>query len=62
MAQRAEPAQNGGDEPADESTITVGKACEAGMRMHAIELIVKRPVPAQHAVKNVGRNAAGRQA
>ena len=58
MAQRAEPAQHGRDQAAHQRAVAVGERGEAGMRARAVELLVERPVAAQHAVEDVGGDPA----
>ena len=57
MPQGAEPAQDSGDEPANQRAVTVGEGRETGMSLFAVELLVELPLLAQHAVKNIGGNS-----
>ena len=62
MAQGAEPAQHGGDQPAHQRAVAVGERSEAGMRGLSGQLFVERDPPPQHAVENVGGDLAGGEA
>ena len=62
MTQRTEAAQHGRDQPARQRTVTLRQRCEALMRTAAVELVVERAATPQHAFKDVGRDAAGREA
>ncbi|MHC2330714.1 hypothetical protein ACVIW0_000003 [Bradyrhizobium sp. USDA 4454] len=61
MAERAELAQDGRDQPAHQRAIAIGERFQAGMRAGAVELIVERAVLVQHAVEDVGCDAARRE-
>ena len=62
MAQRAEPAQHGRDQRPRQRAVAIGEGGERGIRVGAVELLVERSVPAQHAVDNVGGDAADGEA
>ena len=62
MAQGAEPPQYGGDEPAHQRAVAVGKRGEAGMGGFAGQLFVERDFPPQDTVENVGGNPSGGEA
>ena len=55
MAQRAEPPQHRCDHDAHQSAVA-GR--ERGKSARLIELLVKRPVAAQHALEDLGCQAA----
>ncbi|MGY4456518.1 hypothetical protein ACVWYI_000478 [Bradyrhizobium sp. LB13.1] len=56
VAERAEPAQHGGDQAPHQRAIAVGKRLQSGMGAAAVELLVKCAVLLQHAVDDVGSN------
>ncbi len=58
MAQRAEPAQHGRDQPAGQRPVAVRQRSKAGMCAAAVELVVQWPTPAEHAFEDVGRDPA----
>ena len=58
VAQRAEPAQNGGHEPADQRAVTFVDGCQELVA----KLLIERPPSSQHAVEHVGGNAASSEA
>jgi hypothetical protein len=58
MAERAEPPQDGCDQPAHQCAIAIGKRLQSGMCAGSIELIVQHAMLVQYAVKNVGRDPA----
>ena len=62
MAERAEPAQDGGDQAAHQRTVTVGQRFQGGMGAGAFELVVEGAAPVQHAVEDVSGNSPCRQA
>ena len=62
MAQGAEPAQHGGDDAAHQRAVALGELRQAGQGVPAVELLVERPAAAQHAVEDLGGDAARRQA
>ena len=62
MPQRAEPAQNRGDQAAHQRAIAVGQRGEAGVSGAAGQLLVERNLLAQHAVDDVGGDPAGGKA
>ncbi len=62
MAQRAQPAQRGRSQRADERPIAIGETGKPGIAAGAIELLIERTMLPQHGVKNVGRNTPGGKA
>ena len=62
MTERAEPAQDGGDQPAHQRTVAVGERFQPGMRAGALELVVEGAVTMQHTVQNVSGNPPCREA
>ena len=62
MAERAEPAQDGRHKTAHQRAVAVGQRFQRGMRAGAVELVVERALPVQHAVDNVGRDSPCREA
>ncbi|MGY2931232.1 hypothetical protein ACVWZ6_000834 [Bradyrhizobium sp. GM6.1] len=61
MAERAEPAQHGGDQAAHQRAVAVGERLQSGMGAAAVELLVKCAVLVQHAVDDVGGNPPRRE-
>ena len=63
MAQRAEPPQHRGDQRAHQRAVAVGQRRQRRMRL-VLELLVERPLAAQHRLEDVGgdpaRGEAGR--
>ena len=57
-----EAAQHGADDAAHQRAVALVDMGEGGMRALAVELLVERPGAAQHAVEQVGRDAAGCEA
>ena len=62
VTQRAEPAQHGRDQRTRERAVAVGERRETPVRVGAVELLVERAMAAQHAIENIGRDAASREA
>jgi hypothetical protein len=63
MPQGPEPAQHRADEGADQGAIALGKGGESRrQRPAAVKQIVERAAAAQHAVEDVGGDAAHRKA
>ena len=62
MPQRAEATQHGCDDAAHQRAVAVSKVGEPDIRALAVELLVERPRPPQHAVENLGRDPARRKA
>ncbi len=58
MAQRAEPAQDGRDQPAHQRAIAVRQRLQSGMRRRSVELVVEHAPLVQHAVEDISRNPA----
>lgn len=58
MADRAEAAQRGCNDVANECAVTVRQCCEIG----SLKLLVERTLAAQHGVENAGGGAARGQA
>jgi len=59
MAQRAQPPQHGGGQPAHQRAVTVSERGKTAMRAFAAELFVECNAATQHAVENVSRDPAG---
>ena len=55
MAQRAEPPQHGGDQAAHQRAVALGQLAQ---RRLIFELFVERTLAPQHAVENLGGDAA----
>jgi hypothetical protein len=47
--------------PAHQRAVAIGQRFQAGMRAGAVELIIECAVLVQHAVEDVGRDAARRE-
>ena len=62
MAQGAEPAQHGRDQPAHQRTVAVGERGDAGVDAFAGELLVERDSAPQNAVEDVGGDSTGGEA
>src|SRR4051812_44410961 len=58
MPQRADTAQHGRDQLADQRAVTICERGEAGMRLGALKLRVERTPPAQHIVEDISGDAA----
>ena len=61
MAERAEPAQDGRDQPSHQRAVTVGERFQSGMGAGAVELVIKRSVLVQDAVDDVGSDPPRRE-
>jgi hypothetical protein len=53
MPQRAEPAQNGCDEPAHERAVSIRESDQSGVGLLAIELFVEGSAATQHGIEDV---------
>ena len=62
MAQRAEPAQHGRDERAHQRAVALGERGKPGCASAPSSSLVERAAAAQHAVEDVGGDAAGGEA
>src|SRR5579859_674524 len=61
MAKRAQPPQDGCDQPAHQSAVAIGKTFQSGVGGSAVELLVERAALVQDAIENVGRNPPRRK-
>ena len=60
VPQGPEPPQHGGDQMAHQGAVAVGERPQARIRRY-IEQFVERPMAAQHAIENLGREPPRRQ-
>jgi len=61
MAERAEAAKDGCDQPPHQCAVTVGERLQSGMGAGSVELVIKRAVLVQDAVDDVGSNPPRRE-
>ena len=61
MTQRAQPPQDGRDQPAHQRAVAVGKTFQSGVGGGAVELLVERAALVQDAIENVGRDPSRRK-
>ena len=57
-AQRAEPAQHGRDDAADQRPVALGERGEASPRLGCVELLVERPAAHKHRLEELGGDTA----
>ena len=57
MAERAEPPQDGRDQPPHQRAVAVGQRFQSGMGAGTVELVVEGAVFMEDAIENVGRDS-----
>src|ERR1700760_3562870 len=62
MTERAEPAQDGRDQPAHQCAIAVGERLQCGMSGGALKLLIERAMLVQPAVEHIRRDPPRREA
>jgi hypothetical protein len=61
MAERSEPAQDGGHQPPHQRAVAIGERLQGGMGGSAVEMIIESAMLVQDAVQNVSRDPPRRE-